>query len=153
VAAAIDPDQPLPIYVHLKTLLLEEILGGRYGHGGRCPRSTNSARSTASAGPRFTGRWPNWLRMAPYSGGTFVNPHWVQHNFVFVWNDLLLTLTLLDRDHQPITVGLANLQARHLAQENLVSAGAIMAILPPLLLFALLNRYYVRGLFAGGVKG
>ncbi len=74
-------------------------------------------------------------------------------DFVFVWNDLLLALTLLDRDHQPITVGLANLQAPHLAQENLVSAGAIMAILPPLLLFALLNRYYVRGLFAGGVKG
>lgn len=74
-------------------------------------------------------------------------------DFVFVWNDLLLALTLLDRDHQPITVGLANLQAPHLAQENLVSAGSIMAILPPLLLFALLNRYYVRGLFAGGVKG
>ncbi len=34
-----------------------------------------------------------------------------------------------------------------------MSAGSIMAILPPLLLFALLNRYYVRGLFAGGVKG
>jgi alpha-glucoside transport system permease protein len=74
-------------------------------------------------------------------------------DFVFVWNDLLLGLTLLDRDHQPITVGLANLQAPHLAQENLVSAGSIIAILPPLLLFALLNRYYVRGLFAGGVKG
>ena len=74
-------------------------------------------------------------------------------DFVFVWNDLLLALTLLDRDHQPITVGLANLQAPHLAQENLVSAGSILAILPPLLIFALLNRYYVRGLFAGGVKG
>jgi alpha-glucoside transport system permease protein len=74
-------------------------------------------------------------------------------DFVFVWNDLLLGLTLLDREHQPLTVGLANLQAPHLAQEDLVSAGSIMAILPPLLLFALLNRYYVRGLFAGGVKG
>jgi ABC-type glycerol-3-phosphate transport system permease component len=74
-------------------------------------------------------------------------------DFVFVWNDLLLALTLLDRDHQPITVGLANLQAPHLAQEDLVSAGSILAILPPLLLFAVLNRYYVRGLFAGGVKG
>ena len=74
-------------------------------------------------------------------------------DFVFVWNDLLLGLTLLDRDHQPLTVGLANLQAPHLSQEDLVSAGSIMAILPPLLLFALLNRYYVRGLFAGGLKG
>lgn len=74
-------------------------------------------------------------------------------DFVFVWNDLLLALTLLDRDHQPLTVGLANLQSPHLAQEDLVSAGSIMAILPPLLLFAALNRFYVRGLFAGATKG
>jgi len=74
-------------------------------------------------------------------------------DFVFVWNDLLLALTLLGRDYQPVTVGLANLQSPHLAQEDVVSAGAIMAILPPLLLFAVLNRFYVRGLFAGGVKG
>jgi ABC-type glycerol-3-phosphate transport system permease component len=74
-------------------------------------------------------------------------------DFVFVWNDLLLGLTLLDRDHQPLTVGLANLQSPHLAQENLVSAGSVLVILPPLLLFIALNRFYVRGLFAGGVKG
>jgi alpha-glucoside transport system permease protein len=74
-------------------------------------------------------------------------------DFVFVWNDLLLALTLLDRAHQPLTVGLANLQTPHLAQEDLVSAGTIMAILPPLLLFAALNRFYVRGLFAGATKG
>ncbi len=74
-------------------------------------------------------------------------------NFIFVWNDLLLALTLLQRDYQPIQVGLANLQSPHLAQQDLVSAGAIMAILPPLLLFASLNRYYVRGLFGGGTKG
>jgi ABC-type glycerol-3-phosphate transport system permease component len=74
-------------------------------------------------------------------------------DFIFVWNDLLLGLTLLQHDYQPLTVGLANLQSPHLAQEDIVSAGAMMAILPPLLLFAFLNRYYVRGLFAGGVKG
>lgn len=74
-------------------------------------------------------------------------------DFIFVWNDLLLALTLLQRDYQPIQVGLANLQSPHLAQQDLVSAGAILAILPPLILFAALNRYYVRGLFAGGTKG
>jgi hypothetical protein len=63
-------------------------------------------------------------------------------DFVFVWNDLLLALTLLDRSHQPLTVGLANLQTPHPAQEDLVAAGTIMAILPPLLLFAALNRFY-----------
>lgn len=74
-------------------------------------------------------------------------------DFVFVWNDLLLALTLLGRDFRPITVGLANLQSPHLAQQDIVAAGSILAILPPLVVFALLNRYYVRGLFAGGVKG
>lgn len=74
-------------------------------------------------------------------------------DFVFVWNDLLMGLTLLDSDHRPLTVGLANLQAPQLNQDDLVSSGSILAIIPPLLLFALLNRYYVRGLYAGAVKG
>jgi ABC-type glycerol-3-phosphate transport system permease component len=74
-------------------------------------------------------------------------------DFIFVWNDLLLALTLTGRDRQPLTVGLANLSSPHLAQENLVAAGSILAILPPMLLFAMLNRYYVRGLFAGATKG
>jgi ABC-type glycerol-3-phosphate transport system permease component len=73
-------------------------------------------------------------------------------DFVFVWNDLLLALTLLDADHAPLTVGIANLQSAHLAQQDVISAGALLAILPPLALFVALNRYYVRGLFSGGVK-
>jgi ABC-type glycerol-3-phosphate transport system permease component len=73
-------------------------------------------------------------------------------DFIFVWNDLLLALTLLGRDFQPLTVGLANLQSPHLTQDDIVSAGAMMAILPPLALFVVLNRYYVRGLFAGSER-
>jgi ABC-type glycerol-3-phosphate transport system permease component len=73
-------------------------------------------------------------------------------DFVFVWNDLLLGLTLLDQEHQPLTVGIANLQSAHLARQDVISAGALLAIIPPLLLFVVLNRYYVRGLFSGGVK-
>lgn len=73
-------------------------------------------------------------------------------DFVFVWNDLLFGLTLLGQEHQPLTVGIANLQSAHLARQDVISAGAVLAILPPLLLFVALNRYYVRGLFSGGVK-
>lgn len=74
-------------------------------------------------------------------------------DFIFVWNDLLLALTLLSRDFQPITVGLANLQSPNLAQQDIVAAGSIIAILPPLMLFVLLNRFYIRGLFGGSLKG
>jgi ABC-type glycerol-3-phosphate transport system permease component len=73
-------------------------------------------------------------------------------DFVFVWNDLILGLTLLDQEHQPLTVGIANLQSAHLARQDVISAGALLAVVPPLLLFVVLNRYYVRGLFAGSVK-
>lgn len=73
-------------------------------------------------------------------------------DFVFVWNDLLLGLTLLDQEHQPLTVGIANLQSAHLARQDVISAGALLAIIPPLLLFVMLNRYYVRGLFSGSAK-
>jgi len=56
--------------------------------------------------------------------------------------DATLVLGMLERHGAP-----------HLAQDDLVAAGSIMAILPPLLLFAALNRFYVRGLFAGATKG
>jgi ABC-type glycerol-3-phosphate transport system permease component len=39
-----------------------------------------------------------------------------------------------------------------LAQDDLVAAGSIIVVLPPLVLFAALNRFCVRGMFAGSVK-
>ena len=77
-------------------------------------------------------------------------------DFIFVWNDLLLALTLFGTRGEvapPIQVALSNLQSQNLPRQDVVSAAAIMAILPPLLLFAALNRFYVRGMFAGGTKG
>jgi ABC-type glycerol-3-phosphate transport system permease component len=77
-------------------------------------------------------------------------------DFIFVWNDLLLALTLLGTRGAvapPIQVALSNLQGQNLPRQDVVSAAAMMAILPPLLLFAALNRFYVRGMFAGGAKG
>jgi alpha-glucoside transport system permease protein len=77
-------------------------------------------------------------------------------DFIFVWNDLLLALTLFGTRGEvapPIQVALSNLQSQNLPRQDVVSAAAMMAILPPLILFALLNRYYVRGMFAGGAKG
>lgn len=77
-------------------------------------------------------------------------------DFIFVWNDLLLALTLFGTRGEvaaPIQVALSNLQSQNLPRQDVVSAAAMMAILPPLILFAALNRYYVRGMFAGGAKG
>jgi multiple sugar transport system substrate-binding protein len=84
VAAAIDPDQPLPIYVQLKTLLLEEIIGGRYGSGGQLPTEHELCAQYGIS------RTPVHRALAELAEdgaifrhrrrGTFVNPHWVQHN-------------------------------------------------------------------------
>jgi multiple sugar transport system substrate-binding protein len=84
VATLIDPAQPIPIYFQLKTLLLEEILGGRYAPGERLPTEhemcglygisrtpvTRALSQLAQEGVilRHPGR------------GSFVNPHWVQRN-------------------------------------------------------------------------
>ncbi len=56
-------------------------------------------------------------------------------------------------DSQPITVGLARLAGGQAVSWNLPMAGAIIAALPPLLIYIILGRYFIRGLLAGSVKG
>jgi len=61
--------------------------------------------------------------------------------FLWVWNDLLLALTFLKSNATwPVTVGLLNLQSRYSPEWGLLSAGSLMAVIPPLLIFALLHR-------------
>jgi DNA-binding GntR family transcriptional regulator len=81
---AIDPELPIPVYFQLKTLLLEEILEGRYGLDGRLPTEhqlceqheisrtpvTRALSELATEGVVIRHR----------RRGTFVNPHWVHRN-------------------------------------------------------------------------
>ena len=48
----IDPTQPIPLYFQLKTVLLEEILGGMYGRDGQLPTEHELCRRYGSAGHR-----------------------------------------------------------------------------------------------------
>jgi alpha-glucoside transport system permease protein len=75
--------------------------------------------------------------------------------FLWVWNDLLVALTFAGgtSDVAPITVYLANIKGTYGAQIHLITAGAFIAILIPLIVFLALQRYFVRGLLAGSVKG
>ena len=74
-------------------------------------------------------------------------------DFIFVWNDLLLALTLVGRDRQRSPSGSPTYPRPTSPRRTFVASGSIMAILPPMMLFAGLNRYYVRGLYAGATKG
>jgi alpha-glucoside transport system permease protein len=75
--------------------------------------------------------------------------------FLWVWNDLLVALTFsgFSSDVQPITVALANLSGTQGTAWHLLSAGAFISIAVPIIVFLSLQRYFVRGLLAGGLKG
>lgn len=76
--------------------------------------------------------------------------------FVFLgsWNDFLWPLIILtDQNNYTLPVALAALSRESVQDTELMMAGAVVTVAPPLLLFLALQRYYVRGLLAGGVKG
>ena len=75
--------------------------------------------------------------------------------FLWVWNDLLVALTFAGGtpDLAPMTVSLANLSGTQGTAWQLLSAGAFISIALPVVVFVSLQRYFVRGLLAGGLKG
>nr|WP_227425602.1 carbohydrate ABC transporter permease [Pengzhenrongella sicca] len=75
--------------------------------------------------------------------------------FLWVWNDLLVALTFAGggTDVAPIIVGLANLSGTRDTAWHLLSAGAFVSMIVPVVVFLSLQRYFVRGLLAGGLKG
>lgn len=74
--------------------------------------------------------------------------------FTFVWNDYFWALALVQSDSaKPLTLGLAGLKGEWLTAWNLISAGALFAALPPVLLFLFMQKHFVAGLTAGAVRG
>jgi alpha-glucoside transport system permease protein len=75
--------------------------------------------------------------------------------FLWVWNDLLVALVFAggSPDVSPLTVRLAALAGERGQDWYLLSAGAFVSLVVPLIVFLALQRYFVRGLLAGSVKG
>ena len=75
--------------------------------------------------------------------------------FLWVWNDLLVALTMLggSPDRAPLTMAIAQLSGTWGDKWYLTSAGAFISIAIPVTVFLSLQRYFVRGLLAGGTKG
>jgi alpha-glucoside transport system permease protein len=75
--------------------------------------------------------------------------------FLWVWNDLLVALTFAGGTPEaaPMTVRLAQLAGSFGRSWELLTAGAFISIVVPLIVFFSLQRYFVRGLLAGSVKG
>jgi len=74
--------------------------------------------------------------------------------FVWVWNDLMNALVLLQDQHKfPLTVAIQRLLGSYGSEWNLLASGAFISMSIPLLVFFLLQRYFVQGITAGAVKG
>ena len=74
--------------------------------------------------------------------------------FTSIWNEFLFAVTIVNNpDSQPLTVALANMTGSVLHEYQLQMAGALITALPPLLVYVLLGRYFIRGLLAGSLKG
>lgn len=74
--------------------------------------------------------------------------------FMGTWNDFMWPLIVLtDRDLYTLPVALANLLGEHGQDTELMMAGAVLTVLPVMVMFLVLQRYYIEGLMAGGVKG
>lgn len=74
--------------------------------------------------------------------------------FTFIWNDYFWATVLIQGDHaMPVTGGLKSLNGQWVAQWQLVSAGSILAALPPVAVFFLLQKQFIAGLTIGASKG
>jgi multiple sugar transport system permease protein len=74
--------------------------------------------------------------------------------FTFIWNEYFWATVLTQgSDVQPVTAGLFSLNGQWIAQWHLVSAGAIVAALPPVLMFFLAQKHFIAGLTLGASKG
>ncbi|QKJ25515.1 carbohydrate ABC transporter permease [Aquiluna borgnonia] len=75
--------------------------------------------------------------------------------FLWVWNDLLVGLTFGGgaKEVAPMTIRLAEMVGTRGSGWELLTAGAFVSMVVPLLVFFALQRYFVRGLLAGSVKG
>jgi alpha-glucoside transport system permease protein len=74
--------------------------------------------------------------------------------FLWTWNDLLVALVFLGPgEKEVLTVQVAGLVGAQQQGWQLVTAGAFLSMIVPLLVFLSLQRFFVRGLTAGAVKG
>ncbi|MBZ0302770.1 MAG: carbohydrate ABC transporter permease [Anaerolineae bacterium] len=73
--------------------------------------------------------------------------------FLWVWNDMLVALVFLGQEQPVLTVQLAALTGSRGDNWEILTSAAFVSIVVPLLVFFSLQRYFVRGLLAGSVKG
>ncbi|MFC7679698.1 carbohydrate ABC transporter permease [Paenibacillus sp. GCM10028914] len=70
------------------------------------------------------------------------------------WNDLLWPLIMTSsEDMRVLSIGISSFQGQHSTDYPLLMAGAVMAIMPIIILFIFLQRYFIEGIAMNGIKG
>ncbi|TFL19957.1 carbohydrate ABC transporter permease [Jannaschia formosa] len=73
--------------------------------------------------------------------------------FTFIWNDYFWAIVLTQGpDSQPVTAGITAFNSQYRAAYHLMSAGSIVAALPPVAMFFLMQKHFIAGLTLGAVK-
>jgi len=74
--------------------------------------------------------------------------------FTWIFNDYLWAIVLLRSDAlKPVTAGLAALQGQYVMDWTVITAGALLATIPTVIVFIFLQRYFIEGLTLGATKG
>jgi multiple sugar transport system permease protein len=72
----------------------------------------------------------------------------------WIYNDFFWAITLMvSGSKRPITSALANLQGQFVSNQNLIAAAAVMAAIPTLVVYILLQKQFISGLTLGATKG
>ncbi|MGN9838497.1 carbohydrate ABC transporter permease [Nonomuraea sp. H19] len=72
--------------------------------------------------------------------------------FLWVWNDMLIALVFANTDNQPMTKYLQSQMRQFGSNVDILSSGAFLSLIIPLILFFAFQRYFVQGMMAGSVK-
>ena len=77
-------------------------------------------------------------------------------SFLYAWNSFLWPLLIIGEGNEPnhvLTLALIRLSNSFADQPNIVLTGAAIAIVPPIIVFVLAQRYFIEGVASAGVKG
>ena len=74
--------------------------------------------------------------------------------FMWTWNEFLLALVMVSQENlRTLPVGLAFFQGQHTSQVPLLAAGSLIVSGPILLVYVVFQRYFIRGITSGAVRG
>lgn len=73
--------------------------------------------------------------------------------FTFIWNDYFWAVVLTQGvNAQPVTAGITSFNGQYTAAYHMMSAGSIVAALPPVAMFFMMQKHFIAGLTLGAVK-